>query len=257
MRRHALEERLASVSGNDVEVGLFGLQISTSRVATVTSASIASRSWRCVAVERDLDRARAGRRRQLRVDAERRPRVDDLGAGLEQRLAGREQQVAGAVAERDPLGGDAVPLRQRAAQRRVRRVGIPVAAARSRRVAASTTCAQRRGRRIRWRRASPCRRRGRSRRRPGSSGSSGSALRTRTPWGAYCAASRSARSARASPQVHVAGVVALRRVVVDQHADHPRQRARHRHLPRAQQRHGVEPERAARRRPGTRRRDRP
>ena len=33
-------------SGSDVEVGLLGLQMSTSRVATVISVAIASRSWR-------------------------------------------------------------------------------------------------------------------------------------------------------------------------------------------------------------------
>jgi hypothetical protein len=33
-------------SSTDVDVGLLGLQMSTSRVATVISAAIASRSWR-------------------------------------------------------------------------------------------------------------------------------------------------------------------------------------------------------------------
>jgi hypothetical protein len=36
-------------NGSAVEVGLFGLQTMTRRVAAVTSAAIASRSWRCSA----------------------------------------------------------------------------------------------------------------------------------------------------------------------------------------------------------------
>ena len=65
-------------------------------------------------VERDLDRAGARGGREVRVDAERRPGVDELGAGLEQRLAGGEQDVAGAVADRDPAGGHAVAVRRAA-----------------------------------------------------------------------------------------------------------------------------------------------
>ena len=81
-----------------------------------------------VVVERDRDRARAGRRREVRVDAERRPRVDELRAGLEQRLAGGEQDVARAVADRDPRRRHAVAVAQRAAQLGVRRVRIAVGA---------------------------------------------------------------------------------------------------------------------------------
>ena len=54
-------------------------------------------------VDGHLDRARAGGGREVRVDGERRPRVDDLRPGLEQRVAGGEQDVAGAVADRDPV----------------------------------------------------------------------------------------------------------------------------------------------------------
>ena len=77
-------------------------------------------------VDRDLDRAGARRGREVRVDAEARPGVDELGARLEQRLAGGEQDVARAVADRDPVDGDVVAVAERLAQRAVRRVGIAV-----------------------------------------------------------------------------------------------------------------------------------
>ena len=79
-------------------------------------------------VERDLDRPGAGRGGQVRVDRERRPRVDDLGARLEQRVAGGEQDVAGAVADRDPRGRHLVDVGQPAPQRGVRRVRVAVRA---------------------------------------------------------------------------------------------------------------------------------
>ena len=85
-------------------VGLLGLQTITSRVATVISRSIASQVVALIGVERDGHRARAGGGAEVRVDGEGRPRVDELGARLEQRLAGGQQDVAGAVADRDPLG---------------------------------------------------------------------------------------------------------------------------------------------------------
>src|SRR6185436_14500810 len=77
-------------------------------------------------VERHLDRPRARGGGEVRVDGERRPRVYDLRARLQQRLAGGEQDVAGAVADRDPVGGHAVAVRERAAQRRVGRVRVAV-----------------------------------------------------------------------------------------------------------------------------------
>ncbi len=107
-------------------VGLFGLQTITSRVATVISRSIAGRSWRSRASSAHRDRARARGRGEVRVDRERRPRVDELGAGLQQRLAGGEQDVAGAVADRDPRRRHAVAVGQALAQRRVGRVGVAV-----------------------------------------------------------------------------------------------------------------------------------
>jgi hypothetical protein len=57
-------------------------------------------------VDRHGDRRRTRGRRQVRIHAERRPRVDDLGARLEQRLAGGQQDVARAIADRDPLARD-------------------------------------------------------------------------------------------------------------------------------------------------------
>ena len=56
-----------------------------------------------VGVEVDGEGGGAGGRRQVGVHRERRPGVDQLGAGLEQRLPGRQQHVAGAVADRDPV----------------------------------------------------------------------------------------------------------------------------------------------------------
>ena len=79
--------------------------------------------------QRDRDRAGARHRRHVRVDRERGPRIDDLGAGLEHRVGGREQQLAGAVADRDPARRHAGALREALAQRRLRRVGIAVEAA--------------------------------------------------------------------------------------------------------------------------------
>ena len=115
-----------SASGTAVLVGLLGLQTSTSRVATVISRSIASQVVARVPVERDRHRAGTGGGAEMRIDRERRPRVHELGARLEQRLAGGEQDVARAVADRDPRHGDAVAVAQTLAQQRVGRVGVAV-----------------------------------------------------------------------------------------------------------------------------------
>ena len=117
-----------SASGSAVPVGLFGLQTITIRVATVTSSAMPSRSWRSSSSSGDDDRARAGRGRHVRVHRERRPRVDHLGAGLEQRRAGGQQHVARAVAERDARAGDAVAVGERAPQAGAGRIGIAVRA---------------------------------------------------------------------------------------------------------------------------------
>ena len=111
-----------------MDVGLFGLQTSTSRVAIVICSSMAPRSWRWSASTVDRDRACPGRRREVRVDAEARPCVDELGAGLEQRLARGEQDVARPVADRDPVHRHAVAVAQGRAQRRARRIGVAVEA---------------------------------------------------------------------------------------------------------------------------------
>ena len=95
-------------------VGLFGLQTIASRVATVISAAIASRSWRsCSSSGTRIARAPEARL-ELGIDRERRPGVDQLGARLEQRLTGGQEDVARAVADGDPLGGDVVAVRERA-----------------------------------------------------------------------------------------------------------------------------------------------
>ena len=77
-------------------------------------------------VERDADRPGARGRLEVRVDAEGGPGVDELGAGLEQRVAGGQEHVAGPVADRDARGGHAVAVAQRAPQRVVRRVRVAV-----------------------------------------------------------------------------------------------------------------------------------
>ena len=77
-------------------------------------------------VQRHRRGARAGHRGELRVHRERRPGIDELGAWLEHRLGGGEQQLAGAVADRDPAGGHAGALGDALAQRRALRVGVAV-----------------------------------------------------------------------------------------------------------------------------------
>ena len=77
-------------------------------------------------VQRHLDPPRPGGGGEVGIDAERGPRVDDLCPRLEQRFAGREQDVARAVAERDPLLADPIAVGQRPPQGRVGRVGVAV-----------------------------------------------------------------------------------------------------------------------------------
>ena len=90
-----------SSSGSAVEVGLFGLQTIDEPRGGGDLARHRVEVVAVVGVDRHLDRARARRGREVRVDAEARPGVDDLGARLEQRLAGGQQDVARAVADRD------------------------------------------------------------------------------------------------------------------------------------------------------------
>ena len=77
-------------------------------------------------VERHGDRAGARHRREVRVDRERRPRVDDLGAWLEHRLGRREQDLARPVADRDSLRREVAALGEPAAQHRRGRVRVAV-----------------------------------------------------------------------------------------------------------------------------------
>ena len=62
----------------------------------------------------------------MRVDAEARPRVDDLRPGLEQRLARGEQDLDAPVPDRDPVRTAPRTVPERLAQPRVARVGIAV-----------------------------------------------------------------------------------------------------------------------------------
>ena len=81
-------------SGTEVEVGLLGLQTSTSLVATVTSPAIALRSWRSWSSSATSMAPAHPRRPPGGDKRRRRATVDDLGLRLEQRLPGREQDVA-------------------------------------------------------------------------------------------------------------------------------------------------------------------
>ena len=120
-------------AGRWVPVGLFGLQtidqlgrgghLGRHRVEVVDVAL----------GERHADLARAGQRRQVRVHREGGPGVEDLGAGLAERLGGGEQDLAGAVADGDPAGLGLVAIGDAAAQQG--RVGIGVAVHRARRLA--------------------------------------------------------------------------------------------------------------------------
>ncbi len=124
------QKAATSAAGRWVPVGLLGLQTRTSWVAAVTSAAIASRSWTSSLGERHADLARPGQRRQVGVHREGRPGVEDLGAGLAERLGGGEQDLAGAVADGDPGRLGVVALGDAAAQQR--RVGVRVAVHRRR-----------------------------------------------------------------------------------------------------------------------------
>jgi hypothetical protein len=76
--------------------------------------------------ERDADLARAGERRQVRIDGERGPGEEDLVTRLAQRLGGREQDLAGAVSDRDPrrVGVEALGDPQAQAARVLVRVAV-------------------------------------------------------------------------------------------------------------------------------------
>ena len=80
--------------------------------------------------QRHADLAGAGQRRQVRVHREGRPGVEDLGAGLAERLGGGEQDLAGAVADGDAAGVGLVALGEAPAQQG--RVGVGVAVHRRR-----------------------------------------------------------------------------------------------------------------------------
>ena len=95
-------------------VGLLGVQTMTTLVRSVTAAAIASRSWRPSAVQRHLDARRAAGGDGDRVGLEGAPGVDDLVAGLAERVdelvdqadrAGRRGEVLDRHAHRLAEGG--------------------------------------------------------------------------------------------------------------------------------------------------------
>ena len=90
-----------------VDVGLFGLAISTTRVRSVIAATIASASnaWR---LSGTVDSRAAGEPGELRVGDEARPRVDDLVAVVDVREGELFEQADGARPD-----GDASPARRR------------------------------------------------------------------------------------------------------------------------------------------------
>ncbi len=147
-------------------------------------------------VERDGDRASARGRGEVRVDREGGPGIENLGAGLQQRLARGEQHVARAVADRDPRGGDLVALGELLPQRRVRGVGVAVQPPK-RALDRLAHGGQRRERRLVAREQRELGGLGVAPRGGVDRDPAGSALRTRATR-AYCAACRSARSARVS-----------------------------------------------------------
>ncbi len=81
--------------------------------------------------QRHADLSGAGQRRQVRIHREGRPGVDDLGAGLAERLGGGEEDLAGAVGDGDPARLGLVALGQAPAQQG--RVGVGIAVHRRRR----------------------------------------------------------------------------------------------------------------------------
>ena len=94
----------------------------------------------------------------------------------------------------------------------------------------------------RWRRASPRPRPTRNRPPPDRRGYGGYARRTRSARpGLLCRVEIGPQRASLA-EVHVPGAVILGCVVVDEHADHARKRARDRDLASAQERHPVQPE---------------
>ena len=73
---------------------------------------------------RNLDAGRAPRLHGQRIDGEGVARIDGLIAGPQERLRHQLQDIVGAVAEDDPVGGHAVAFRQRGLQREAVAVGV-------------------------------------------------------------------------------------------------------------------------------------
>ena len=119
MRRHLCEET-GDVGERDGGAG--GIVGVADEHEPCGDGELAQHGWQVVAlvtVERDCDGTSAGGSGEVRVDGEGRPGVDELGAWLEQRLAGSKQDVAGAVADGDARRGHAVTVAERLTQQRV------------------------------------------------------------------------------------------------------------------------------------------
>ena len=119
------DEAAIRSSGSAVVVGLFGLQTITAR----RDGDLCGHRVEVVAVVASSGTGSPGARggREVRVDAERRPGVDELGARLEQRLAGCQQDVAEPLPIAIRAAGHAVAVaRGRARSSGVGRVGVAV-----------------------------------------------------------------------------------------------------------------------------------
>ncbi len=185
-----------------VEVGLFGLQTTTTWVAAVISLEHRVQVVLVGVRERHSDLAGAGEGRHVRIDREGRPREQDLVALLAERGSRREEQLAAPVRDGDGGGIRVVALGDAPAKER--RAGVRISVHGSRR--ALDRLRRPRGaapRATRSRRAARCQRQRSPRapcrpgRPPCSPGISSRRLEKRI---AHCAEWRSARSFLVSPR---------------------------------------------------------
>ena len=110
----------------DGPVGLFGVQTMTTLVRSVTAAAIASRSCSPVAVTGTCTDVGGRRGDRDRVGLEGPPRVDDLVAGVAERLQDLVDQRHRAGRRRQVRGGYAEARGQRVVQRRGAHVRVAV-----------------------------------------------------------------------------------------------------------------------------------
>jgi hypothetical protein len=122
----ALQERLDLIQGQGGRGGVVGVADDHQSRGDGELGGHRLQVVAVLGIQRDLHRPGAAVGRQLRVDRERRPGVEHLGAGLQQHLTGAEQDLTRPVAEDDPLGLDPVAIGQRPTQRLIGGVGIAV-----------------------------------------------------------------------------------------------------------------------------------